>query len=535
MAKQLKFDEEARQALRSGIDQLAGAVRMTLGPKGRNVVLDKRFGPPTITNDGVTIAKEIELQDPFENIGAQLAKEIASKTNDIAGDGTTTATVLGQAIVHEGLKNVAAGADPMALKRGIESAARAISEALAKNSTKVTTREQMAQVASISAASQEIGALIGDVMEATGKDGVITVEESRSINTEIEYVEGMAFDRGYVSPYFVTNPERMEAVIDEPYIFVTDQKLASVNDILPLLEKQLPNSKDLLIIAEEIEGEALATLAVNKLRGTINAVAVKAPGFGDRRKENLSDIAALTGATVISPELGRTLESAAPTDLGRARRIVVTKEETTIIEGRGTKKAIEQQTQMIKASLDAATSDWDREKLQERLGRLAGSVAVIKVGAATEVELTEKKHRVEDALSATRAAVEEGIVPGGGVAFINALNVLEKLQLEGDEATGVRIMKRALEEPMRRIAANAGEDGSVIVRQVQGLKRGEGYDAARNRYGNMLEFGIIDPAKVTKAALDNAVSIAGMVLTTNCLVTDLTEEEKAGASAGAMY
>ncbi|MBM4415115.1 MAG: chaperonin GroEL [Chloroflexi bacterium] len=535
MAKQLKFDEEARQALRSGIDQLAGAVRMTLGPKGRNVVLDKRFGPPTITNDGVTIAKEIELADPFENIGAQLAKEIASKTNDIAGDGTTTATVLGQAIVHEGLKNVAAGADPMALKRGIEAAARAINEAISKNSTKVTTREQMAQVASISAASQEIGALIGDVMEATGKDGVITVEDSRSITTEIEYVEGMAFDRGYVSPYFVTNPERMEAVIDEPYIFVTDQKLSSVNDILPLLEKQLGTSKDLVIIGEEIEGEALATLAVNKLRGTINVCAVKAPGFGDRRKENLSDIAALTGATVISPELGRSLDSAEPADLGRARRIVVTKEETTIIEGRGTKEAIAQQTQMIKASLDAATSDWDREKLQERMGRLAGSVAVIKVGAATEVELTEKKHRVEDALSATRAAVEEGIVPGGGVAFINALNVLEKMQLDGDEATGVRIMRRALEEPMRRIAANAGEDGSVIVRQVQSLKRGEGYDAARDRYGNMLDFGIIDPAKVTKAALDNAVSIAGMVLTTNCLVTDLKDDEKANASAGAMY
>ncbi len=535
MAKQLKFDEQARQSLRDGIDQLASAVRMTLGPKGRNVVLDKKFGSPTITNDGVTIAKEIELADPFENIGAQLAKEIASKTNDIAGDGTTTATVLGQAIVHEGLKNVAAGADPMALKRGIETAARAISEQIARNSTKVTTREQMAQVASISAASQEIGTLIGDVMEATGKDGVITVEESRSINTEVEYVEGMQFDRGYVSPYFVTNPERMEAVIDEPYIFVTDQKLASVNDILPLLEKQLQVSKDILVIAEDIEGEALATLAVNQLRGTINCVAVKAPGFGDRRKENLSDIAALTGATVISPELGRSLDSAEPADLGRARRVVITKEETTIIEGRGEKKRIDQQVSMIKAQLEAATSDWDREKLQERMGRLSGSVAVIKVGAATEVELTEKKHRVEDALSATRAAVEEGIVPGGGVAFINALAALDKVTLEGDEATGVRILRRALEEPMRRIAANAGEDGSVIVRQVQSLKRGEGYDAARMRYGNMLEFGIIDPAKVTKAALDNAVSIAGMVLTTNCLVTDLKEEAGAGAAAGAMY
>ncbi|MBX7110934.1 MAG: chaperonin GroEL [Dehalococcoidia bacterium] len=535
MAKQLKFDEQARQALRDGIDQLASAVRMTLGPKGRNVVLDKKFGSPTITNDGVTIAKEIELADPFENIGAQLAKEIASKTNDIAGDGTTTATVLGQAIVHEGLKNVAAGADPMALKRGIETAARTISEQISRNSTKVTTREQMAQVAAISAASPEIGSLIGDVMEATGKDGVITVEESRGINTEVEYVEGMQFDRGYVSPYFVTNPERMEAVIDEPYIFVTDQKLSSVNDILPLLEKQLQVSKDIVIIGEDIEGEALATLAVNRLRGTISCVAVKAPGFGDRRKENISDIAALTGATVISPELGRSLDSAEPADLGRARRVVVTKEETTIIEGRGDKKRIDEQVSMIKAQLDAATSDWEREKLQERLGRLSGSVAVIKVGAATEVELTEKKHRVEDALSATRAAVEEGIVPGGGVAFINALGALDKVGLEGDEGTGVRILRRALEEPLRRIAANAGEDGSVIVRQVQSLKRGEGYDAAKGRYGSMMEFGIIDPAKVTKAALDNAVSIAGMVLTTNCLVTDLKEEQSAGAAAAGMY
>ena len=532
MAKQLKFDEQARQALREGIDQLASAVRMTLGPRGRNVVLDKRFGPPTITNDGVTIAKEIELADPFENIGAQLAKEIASKTNDIAGDGTTTATVLGQAIVHEGLKNVAAGADPMALKRGIEAAAKVINEQIARNATKVTTREQMAQVASISAAAADIGSLIGDVMEAVGKDGVITVEESRGIQTEVEYVEGMSFDRGYVSAYFVTNPDRMEAVIEEPYIFITDQKLSSVNDILPLLEKQLNTSKDLVLIAEDIDGEAMATLAVNKLRGTINVVAVKAPGFGDRRKENLADIAALTGATLISPELGRSLDSAEPADLGRARRIVVTKEETTIIEGRGTKKQIDQQQSMIKAQLANATSDWDREMLQERLGRLSGSVAVIKVGAATEVELTEKKHRVEDALSATRAAVEEGIVPGGGVAFINALAALDKMKLEGDEGTGVRILRRALEEPMRRIAANAGEDGSVIVRQVQGLKKGEGYDAARSRYGNMFDFGIIDPAKVTKAALDNAVSIAGMVLTTNCLVTDIKEEGAAAAAGG---
>ena len=535
MAKQLLFDEQARAALRSGIDQLADAVRITLGPRGRNVVLDKKFGPPTITNDGVTIAKEIELADEFQNIGAQLAKEIASKTNDIAGDGTTTATVLGQAIVHEGLKNVAAGADPMALKRGIEAAARAVVEQINKNSVRVTTREQMAQVAAISAASQEIGDLIGDVMEAAGKDGVITVEESKGIQTEVEYVEGMSIDRGYISAYFVTNPERMEAVIDDAYIFVTDQKLSSVNDILPLLEKQLQRSKNLLIIAEDIEGEALATLAVNKLRGTMNVVAVKAPGFGDRRKDNLGDIAAITGATLISPELGRSFESAEPRDLGRARRVAVTKEETTIIEGAGTKKAIGDRIAMVKAALESATSDWDREKLQERLGKLSGSVGVIKVGAATEVELTEKKHRVEDALSATRAAVEEGIVPGGGVAYLNSLAALDKVKLEGDEATGVRILRRALEEPLRRIATNAGADGSVIVRQVQSLKKGEGYDAQGERFGDMVTFGIIDPAKVTKAALENAVSIAGMVLTTNVLVTDKPEEDRAPAAPAGMY
>ena len=533
MAKQLVFDEQARAALRGGIDQLADAVRITLGPRGRNVVLDKKFGPPTITNDGVTIAKEIELADELQNIGAQLAKEIASKTNDVAGDGTTTATVLGQAIVHEGLKNVAAGADPMALKRGIEAGSRAIVDQLGKTSTKVTTRDQMAQVAAISAASPDIGELIGDVMEAAGKDGVITVEESKGIQTEIEYVEGMAFDRGYISPYFVTDPDRMEAVVDEPAILITDQKLSSVNDILPLLEKQLQKSKDLIIIAEDIEGEALATLAVNRLRGTLNVIAVKAPGFGDRRKDNLGDVAAITGATLISTEIGRSLDSATPEDLGHARRVVSTKEETTIIEGRGTKRGIQDRISMVKAALDAATSDWDREKLQERLGKLAGSVAVIKVGAATEVELTEKKHRVEDALSATRAAVEEGIVPGGGVAFINAIPSLDKVDLEGDEATGLRILRRALEEPMRRIAANAGADGSVIVREVQGLKKGEGYDAERDTYGDMVKFGIIDPAKVTKAALENAVSIAGMVLTTNCLITDRPEREDAAAAAAA--
>ena len=541
MAKHLLFDEQARHALRTGIDQLADAVRITLGPRGRNVVLDKKFGPPTITNDGVTIAKEIELGDEFQNIGAQLAKEIASKTNDIAGDGTTTATVLGQAIVHEGLKNVAAGADPMALKRGIEAGARAIVDQIGKTSVTVTTREQMAQVASISAASGEIGELIGDVMEAAGKDGVITVEESKGIQTEIEYVEGMAFDRGYISPYFVTNPERMESVIDEPYILVTDQKISAINDILPLLERQLQRSKEIVVIGEDIDGEALATLALNRLRGTMNALAVKAPGFGDRRKDNLGDIAAITGAQLISPELGRSLESTQPEDLGRARRIVSTKDETTIIEGYGTPDQIEERITMVKAALDNATSDWDREKLQERMGKLAGSVAVIKVGAATEVELTEKKHRVEDALSATRAAVQEGIVPGGGVAFLNTLYVLDGVELEGDEATGVRILRRALEEPLRRIAANAGEDGSVIVREISRLETGHGYDAAGQRYGNMIDFGIIDPALVTKAALENAVSIAGMVLTTNCLVTDKPDANDAAAlaaaqaAAGGMY
>jgi chaperonin GroEL len=525
MAKQLVFDEEARRALMDGIDALADAVKITLGPKGRNVVLDKKFGAPTITNDGVTIAKEVDLQAPFENIGAQLAKEIASKTNDVAGDGTTTATVLGQAIVHEGLKNVAAGANPMALKRGIESAAETVTAQLQKDAVKVTTREQMAQVAAISAADQEIGDLIGEVMEKVGKDGVITVEESKGIMTETEYVEGMAFDRGYVSPYFVTNAEKMEADIDNAYILITEKKISAVNDILPLLERFLQTSKDLVIICEDCDGEALATLAVNKLRGTINVVAVKAPGFGDRRKENLGDLAALTGATLISEEIGRSLDSVEVQDLGRARRVIVSKEETTIIEGKGKKSAIQGRIAQIRNALETTTSDWDREKLEERLGKLAGSVAVIKVGAATEVELKEKKHRVEDALSATRAAVEDGIVAGGGIAYLNALSVLAKMQLEGDEATGVRILARALEEPIRRIATNAGKDGSVIVQQVKQLKKGEGYDAQDDNFGNMQEKGIIDPLKVTRAALANAVSIAGMVLTTNCLVTDLPEKD----------
>jgi chaperonin GroEL len=538
MPKQLLFDQEARAAMKDGIDALADAVKITLGPKGRNVVLDKKFGAPTITNDGVTIAKEIELEDPFPNIGAQLAKEIASKTNDIAGDGTTTATVLGQSIVAEGLKNVTAGANPMALKRGIEKGTEYIVEKLRQLSTPVTEREQMAQVASISANNDEaVGELIGEVMEKVGKDGVVTVEESKSIKTEVEYVEGMQFDRGYISPYFVTNSEKMEAEIEDPYILITDKKISAVSDILPVLEKVLKVSKNMLIICEDCDGEALATLAVNKLRGTINVVAVKAPGFGDRRKENLGDLAALTGGTVISDELGRRIDSAEIEDLGRARRVVIAKDETTIVEGRGEKADIEARITQIKATLESTTSDWDREKLQERLGKLAGSVAVIKVGAATEVELKERKHRVEDALSATRAAIEEGIVPGGGVALINAIVALEGIgdNMDLDERTGIVILRRALEEPLRRIAINAGQDGSVIVQEVKTLSAGQGYDAARDEFGDMLQRGIIDPLKVTRSALENAVSIAGMVLTTNCLVTDIPEGRGAAAGAPPMY
>ncbi|TMG05087.1 MAG: chaperonin GroEL [Chloroflexi bacterium] len=533
MAKQLLFDEAARHALKNGVDALADAVKITLGPKGRNVVLEKKFGSPTITNDGVTIAKDIELEDPFENIGAQLAKEIASKTNDIAGDGTTTATVLGQGIVHEGLKNVAAGANPMALKRGIEKGANALLEAIKKNAIPVTTREQMAQVAAISANNDPaIGELIADVMEKVGKDGVITVEESKGIETETEYVEGMNFDRGYISPYFITNPERMECVIEDAYILITDKKLSSVNDIVPVLEKVLQGgSKNLLIICDDCDGEALATLAVNKLRGTINVCAVKAPGFGDRRKDNLGDLAAVTGGQLISEELGRKLDGVQLSDLGRARRVVITKEETTIVEGKGDPKAVQARTGAIKVAIDAATSDWDREKLQERLGKLTGSVAVVKVGAATEPELKERKHRVEDAVQATRAAVEEGIVSGGGVAFINALPALDKLKLDGDEATGVAILRRALEEPVRRIATNAGQDGSVVVQKVKTLKAGQGYDAAAGDYGNMVKKGIVDPVKVTRSALENAVSIASMVLTTNCLVSEIPERKAAPAPA----
>ncbi len=533
MAKQLLFDEAARHAMKNGIDALADAVKITLGPKGRNVVLEKKFGSPTITNDGVTIAKDIELDDPFENIGAQLAKEIASKTNDIAGDGTTTATVLGQSIVHEGLKNVAAGANPMAIKRGVEKASELVLTEIKKNAVPVKSREVMSQVAAISANNDpEIGELIADVMEKVGKDGVITVEESKGIKTETEYVEGMSFDRGYISPYFITNPERMECVIEEPYILITDKKLSSVNDIVPILEKVLQGgSKNFLIICDDCDGEALATLAVNKLRGTLSVCAVKAPGFGDRRKDNLGDLATVTGGQLISDELGRKLDQTQLGDLGRARKVVITKEETTIVEGKGSSSDIAGRVKAVKGAIDEATSDWDREKLQERLGKLTGSVAVIKVGAATETELKERKHRVEDAVQATRAAVEEGIVSGGGVAFINALSALDRAKLTGDEATGMVILRRALEEPMRRIAANAGKDGSVIVEKVKALKVGEGYDAAKDEFGNMVNRGIVDPVKVTRSALENAVSIAAMVLTTNCLVAEIPEKKQAPAPA----
>ncbi len=527
MPKQILYDEEARRALKRGIDALAHAVKITLGPKGRNVVLDKKFGSPNVCSDGVTIAKEIDLKDPFENIGAQLIKEAATKTNDVAGDGTTTAVVLAQAMLTEGMKNVTAGANPMALKRGIERGVAAVVEELKKIATPIKGKEQIAQVASLSAHENEIGNLIADVMDKVGKDGVITVEESKGIRFETEFVEGMQFDRGFISAYFMSNAERMEAVIEDPYILITDKKIAAISDVLPVLEKLLQVSKNLVIIAEDVEGEALATLVVNKLRGTLNCLAVKAPGFGDRRKAMLEDIAILTGGQVISEEIGRKLDSATVADLGRARTVVSDKDNTTIVEGKGSEEAIKARIKQIKANLDESTSDYEREKLQERLARIAGGVAVIKVGASTEVELKEKKHRVEDALSATRAAVEEGIVPGGGVALLNALPALDKIKAEGDEATGIAIVRKALEEPMRQIAINAGMEGSVAIDFVKKAKKGIGYDAEADEYGNMIERGIIDPAKVTRAGLQNAASIAAMVLTTEALVTDVPEPEKA--------
>ena len=526
MAKQLLFGEEARRALKKGIDALADAVRVTLGPRGRCVVLDKKWGPPTVIDDGVTIAKDIELPDPFENIGAQLVKEAASKTNDACGDGTTTSTVLAHAIITEGFKNVAAGADPMSLKRGIDKATRAVVDELKRVSTPVKGKEQIAQVGTITAKDKEIGTLIAEVMEKVGKDGVITVEESKGLRFETEYVEGMQFDRGYISAYFVTNAERMETVIDDLYILITDKKISAISDLLPALEKILQVTKNLLIIAEDVEGEALATLVVNKLRGTINVLAVKAPGFGDRRKAMLEDIAILTGGEVITEERGRKLDSVTVDDLGRARRVTADKDKTTIVEGKGSEEAIKARIKQIKAQIDDTTSDYDKEKLQERQAKLVGGVGVIKVGAATEVELKERKHRVEDALSATRAAVEEGILPGGGVALLNAVPVLDKVDAVGDEATGVNIIRKSVEEPIRWIAINAGKDGSVVVDAVKRGKAGTGYDAVTDDFGDMMEKGIIDPTKVVRSALENAASIAAMVLVTEALVTDIPEKEK---------
>jgi chaperonin GroEL len=541
MAKQMIFEEAARRSLKAGVDALANAVKTTLGPKGRNVALDQKWGSPTVTHDGVTVAKEIELEDPFENMGAQLLKEAATKTNDVAGDGTTTATVLAQAIVTEGLKNVAAGANPMLLKLGIEAGRDAIVQAIKDMATPITDKTSIAQVATISAADPVIGDLIAEVMDKVGKDGVITVEESKGLAFETEYVEGMQLDRGYLSPYFVTNPERMEAVIEKPYILITDKKISSAQDIVPILEKLVQTGKrDLVIIAEDVDGEALATLVLNKLRGMFNALAVKAPGFGDRRKAMLRDIAVLTGGQVITEELGRKLETATLDDLGQVDKIVSTKETTTIVGGSGESEAIQGRINEIRAEIDASTSDYDSEKLQERLAKLAGGVAIIRVGAANETELKEKKHRVEDALSATRAAVEEGIVPGGGVALINAVSSLDSIELQGDAATGVNILRRALEEPLRMIAANAGMDGPVVIDRVRMLhgegKLTTGYDVLANEYVDMLQAGIIDPAKVTRSGVENACSIAAMILSTSALVTDIPDNEKAipGGNMGGM-
>ncbi len=532
MAKQIIFGQEARQSLKKGIDILADAVKVTLGPKGHPVALDKKWGAPSIIDDGVTIAKDIELPEPFENMGVQLVKEAASKTNDACGDGTTTSTVLAHAMITGGFKNVAAGADPLALKRGIEKATGAIIEELKAISTPVKDKAQIAQVATITAKDQGIGDLIAEVMDKVGKDGVITVEESKGITYETEYVEGMQFDRGYISPYFITNPERMEAEIEDPYILITDKKISAVADLLPALEKILQVSKNLLVVAEDVDGEALATLVVNKLRGTINILAIKAPGFGDRRKAMLEDMAILTGGQVISEEVGRKLDSVTVEDLGRARRVTSDKDKTTLVEGKGPDEAIKARIKQIKAQIEETTSDFDREKLQERQAKLAGGVAVIKVGAATEVELKEKKHRVEDALSATRAAVEEGILPGGGVALLNSLSVLDKLGLKGDEDTGTDIVRKAVEEPIRWIADNAGKDGSVVVDAVKKSPVGTGYDAEADEFGDMVKKGIIDPTKVVRSALQNAASIASMVLITESLVTDIPEKEKAPPMPG---
>jgi len=536
MAKQISFGDDARKKLREGIDQLAGAVRGTLGPRGRNVILDKKFGPPVVCSDGVTIAKEIELEDPWENMGAQLLKEAASKTNDVAGDGTTTATVLAQMIIQEGFRNVAAGADPMALKRGIDKSITALRDEVRRLAQPVEGKDQISQVATLSAHDPEIGNLIAEVMEKVGKDGVITVEESRGIQNEVDYVEGMQFDRGYISPYFVTNSERMEAVLEDPYIIVTDKKISAVSDILPVLEKVLQTTKNVVLIAEDLEGEALATLVVNKLRGTLNCLSAKAPGFGDRRKAMLEDMAVLTGGQVISEETGKKLDSVTLDDVGRARRVVATKEETTIVEGHGSEEAIQNRIRSLKAQIEESTSEFDREKLQERMAKLAGGVAIIKVGAATEVEMKEKKNRIEDALSATRAAVEEGIVPGGGVILVRAGKVLDELEptLVGDEATAVQLVRKALEEPIRLIASNSGFEGAVILNEIRQHEDDWGFDADSEKYGSMLELGIVDPAKVTRAALDNAASVASMILTTETMITDVPEKASAMPSAPPM-
>ncbi len=541
MAKQLVFDDDARRSLKKGIDLMAEAVKATLGPKGRNVALDKKFGSPTVTHDGVTVAKEISLEQPFENMGAQLLKEAATRTNDVAGDGTTTATVLAQAIVTEGLKNLAAGANPMQLKQGIDKGTEAVVEYIRSEAIPVEGKKEIAQVASISAADDAIGQLIAEVMDKVGKDGVITVEESRGINFETEYVEGMQIDKGYSSAYFVTNAEKMEATIDDPYILITDKKISAVQDILPVLEQltQL-GRREIVIISEDVDGEALATLVVNKLRGILNVLAVKAPGFGDRRKEMLRDIAVLTGGEVISEEMGRRLDNTKLTDLGQARRVVSHKDDTTIVEGKGNASEIQARIRQIKAQIDETTSDYDREKLQERLAKLSGGVALIKVGAGSEVELKYRKTRVEDALSATRAAVEEGLVPGGGVALLNAVQSLDALKLTGDAGTGVSILRRALEEPMRQLAINGGRDGSVVVegvRRIQKEKKNDhyGYNVLTDQYEDMVESGIIDPAKVTRSALQNATSIAAMILTTEALITDLPEKERPAAPAMPEY
>src|SRR5215471_1074519 len=536
MAKQLVFDENARRSLKKGIDVLAGAVKTTLGPKGRNVALDKKFGAPTVTHDGVTVAKEIQLEDPFENMGAQLLKEAATKTNDVAGDGTTTATVLAQAIVNEGLKNLAAGANPMQLRQGIDQGVEAIVEYIRQHATPVHGKKEIAQIATVSAADGQIGTLIADVMERVGRDGVITVEESKGINFETEYVEGMQIDKGYISAYFVTNSDRMEAVVEDASLLITDKKISAVADLLPVLEKltQVGN-RNIIIIAEDVDGEALATLVVNKLRGILNVLAIKAPGFGDRRKAMLQDIAILTGGQVLSEETGRRLENATLDDLGQARRVISKKDETTIVEGKGDPKDIQARIKQIRAEIDITTSDYDREKLQERLAKLAGGVGLIKVGAGTETELKFRKTRVEDAVSATRAAVEEGYVPGGGVALLNAVEALDGIELDGDAATGVAILRRALEEPLRQIAVNGGRDGAVVVqsvRRAQTEKKNKhiGYNVLTNQAEDMVEVGVIDAAKVTRSALENAASIAAMILTTEALITDLPEKEKPAAA-----